>query len=194
MNCDGERSRNNNVLPRAQTLVDSRSVAEASLHVPLPLKWHIYVWPFASMLYPVWIYIYFFKYDAYLGSEEWTFVSLGSIITLHALSFLVCQWSVTLKALFTCVKVGLFERWTNQRKKSFDTEDDDRRMMFVRPRLSRSYLFVTKALGLFVKYIMARSGLRKGYDCGTKIKLMRDMYAKGRYTLLLSTKQVHLES
>ena len=65
----------------------------------------MYVWPFASMLYPVWYYIYTYKYDEYIVSQEWTFVSLGSIVTLHALSFLVCQWSVSIKALFTCVKV-----------------------------------------------------------------------------------------
>ncbi|KAI9310292.1 hypothetical protein BX666DRAFT_2009139 [Dichotomocladium elegans] len=88
----------------AQTLVQSKTIAVASLHRPLPRQWHLYIWPFASMLYPVWTYIYLFKYDIYLGSQEWTFVSLGSIITLHALFFLVCQWSVSIKALFTCVK------------------------------------------------------------------------------------------
>ncbi|KAL9550429.1 hypothetical protein PS6_005553 [Mucor atramentarius] len=56
------------------------------------------------MLYPVFIYVYYNHYDTYLGSEEWTFVALGSIITLHAMTFLVCQWSVDVKALFTCVK------------------------------------------------------------------------------------------
>lgn len=65
----------------------------------------MYVWPFVSMLYPVFIYVYYNHYDTYIGSEEWTFVALGSIITLHAMSFLVCQWSVDVKALFTCVKV-----------------------------------------------------------------------------------------
>lgn len=64
----------------------------------------MYVWPFASMLYPVFFYVYFYHYDTYLGSEEWTFVALGSVITLHAMTFLVCQWSVDVKALFTCVK------------------------------------------------------------------------------------------
>lgn len=66
----------------------------------------MYVWPFASMLYPVFFYVYFYHYDTYLGSEEWTFVALGSVITLHAMTFLVCQWSVDVKALFTCVKVS----------------------------------------------------------------------------------------
>ncbi|KAI9281085.1 P-type ATPase [Sporodiniella umbellata] len=87
-----------------QTLVQSERVASASLLVPLSRQWHFYVWPFFTILYPAFSFAYFYKYDTYLGSEEWTFVALGSIISLHALSFLVCQWSVDLKALFTCVK------------------------------------------------------------------------------------------
>ncbi|OZJ04373.1 hypothetical protein BZG36_03215, partial [Bifiguratus adelaidae] len=41
-------------------------------------------------------------YDRYIGSEEWTFITLGSIATLNALAFLVCQWSVSIKAMLTC--------------------------------------------------------------------------------------------
>ncbi|KAI8357368.1 cation transporting ATPase [Choanephora cucurbitarum] len=85
-------------------LVQSERVASAALYRPLPKHWHLYIWPFVSMFYPVFGYVYFTQYDTYLGSEEWTFVALGSIITLHAMTFLVCQWSVDLKALFTCVK------------------------------------------------------------------------------------------
>ncbi|KAI8364729.1 putative SPF1-P-type ATPase [Radiomyces spectabilis] len=86
-----------------QTLVHSKTIAASSLLTPLPRQWHLYIWPFA-LLYPVWSYFYLFKYDEYLGSQEWTFVTLGSIITLHALAFLVCQWSVAIKAKFTCLK------------------------------------------------------------------------------------------
>ncbi|KAG2230466.1 hypothetical protein INT48_003014 [Thamnidium elegans] len=89
---------------RTQTLVQSERVASAALLRPLPRRWHMYVWPFVSVLYPVFLYVYKNHYDDYLGSEEWTFVALGSIITLHAMTFLVCQWSVDMKALFTCVK------------------------------------------------------------------------------------------
>ncbi|KAI9334056.1 hypothetical protein BD770DRAFT_477535 [Pilaira anomala] len=87
-----------------QTLVQSERVASAALLRPLPRRWHVYIWPFVSVLYPVFLYVYKYHYNDYLGSEEWTFVTLGSIITLHAMSFLVCQWSVDMKALFTCVK------------------------------------------------------------------------------------------
>ncbi|KAI8975231.1 endoplasmic reticulum Ca-transporting P-type ATPase [Mycotypha africana] len=87
-----------------QTLVQSERVQTAALLKPLPRVWHLYVWPFFSMLYPAFIYVYFFHYDTYLGSEEWTFVAIGGIVSLHALTFLACQWSVNLKALFTCLK------------------------------------------------------------------------------------------
>ncbi|RUP50895.1 hypothetical protein BC936DRAFT_137174 [Jimgerdemannia flammicorona] len=89
---------------RPQTLVQSKSIVSASLHNPLPFKWRTYIWPFA-VLYPIWLYVYFFKYETYLGSEEWTFVTLGFICTSHALSFLACQWSVSVNAAFTCIKV-----------------------------------------------------------------------------------------
>lgn len=48
--------------------------------------------------------IYFFKYDEYIGSEEWTFVYLGSLLTLNALTWLCVHWSVNLEALFTATK------------------------------------------------------------------------------------------
>lgn len=60
------------------------------------------------MFYPVFLYVYLYQYDTYIGSEEWTFVTLGSILTLHAMSFLVCQWSVDIKAMFTCLKVSFY--------------------------------------------------------------------------------------
>ncbi|RUS35554.1 hypothetical protein BC938DRAFT_478473 [Jimgerdemannia flammicorona] len=91
------------MLRRPQTLVQSKSIVSASLHNPLPFKWRTYIWPFA-VLYPIWLYVYFFKYETYLGSEEWTFVTLGFICTSHALSFLACQWSVSVNAAFTCIK------------------------------------------------------------------------------------------
>ncbi|ORZ16338.1 cation-transporting ATPase [Absidia repens] len=86
-----------------QTLIQSSRIASASLLVPLARQWHLYVWPFA-ILYPIFLYIYNFEYDVYLGSEEWTFVTLGSIIVMHGLVFLSGQWSISIKAKFTCFK------------------------------------------------------------------------------------------
>ncbi|RIB07790.1 hypothetical protein C2G38_2112725 [Gigaspora rosea] len=84
-------------------IVDARSIRKSSLHIRKPLRWHFYVWPFVC-LYIAWSYIYIYKYDEFIVSEEWTFLTLGSLITMNALIFLSCQWSVRAKALFTCKK------------------------------------------------------------------------------------------
>ncbi|KAG9303466.1 hypothetical protein G9A89_013793 [Geosiphon pyriformis] len=89
-------------------LVNAKSVKESSLHIPKSLKWHAYVWPYLS-LYTAWFYIYLFAYDKYLVSEEWTFLTLGTLITTNALLFLSCQWSVRAKAFLTCKKVTVNE-------------------------------------------------------------------------------------
>ncbi|CAG8712951.1 24317_t:CDS:10, partial [Gigaspora margarita] len=59
-------------------IVDARSIRKSSLHIRKPLRWHFYVWPFVCL------YI--------------------ALITMNALIFLSCQWSVRAKALFTCKK------------------------------------------------------------------------------------------
>ena len=85
-------------------LVSSSLISRISLHNPLPRWAHAYILPFMP-LYPVFAMIYFFKYDEFIGSEEWTFVYFGSLITLNALCWLCVHWSVTLQALFTATKV-----------------------------------------------------------------------------------------
>ncbi|CAG8543740.1 13391_t:CDS:10, partial [Ambispora leptoticha] len=89
-------------------LVKAKSIRQSSLHIPRPLQWHAYVWPFVC-LYIIWLCIYLFAYDEFLASEEWTFLTLGSLITTNALLFLSCQWSVRLKAFFTCKGVKVNE-------------------------------------------------------------------------------------
>jgi len=81
-------------------LVSSSLITRITLHNPLPIWAHAYVLPFVP-LYPLFATIYFFYYDKYIASEEWTFVYFGSIITLNALAWLSIHWSVTLNALFT---------------------------------------------------------------------------------------------
>ena len=89
---------------RSDKLVSSTLISSLSLHNPLPRWAHAYVLPFIP-LYPIFGAVWSFKYDEYIGSEEWTFVYLGSIITLNALTWLFVQWSVTFEALFTATKV-----------------------------------------------------------------------------------------
>ena len=85
-------------------LVSSSLITRISLHNPRPRWAHTYVLPFIP-LYPAFGIIYFFKYDEFIGSEEWTFVYLGTIITLNILCWLCVHWSVNLEALFTATRV-----------------------------------------------------------------------------------------
>src|SRR5277367_4982119 len=89
---------------RSDKLVSSTLISSLSLHNPLPRWAHAYVLPFIP-LYPIFGAVWSFKYDEYIGSEEWTFVYLGTIITLNALTWLFVQWSVTFEALFTATNV-----------------------------------------------------------------------------------------
>lgn len=86
-------------------LVDDTQIKSATLHNPLPLTLHAYVWPF-TIIWPIFIAVYLSteRYDKYLGSQEWTFVWSGSITTLQALAWLTTKWNVNLRALFTSTK------------------------------------------------------------------------------------------
>ncbi|OLL25049.1 Manganese-transporting ATPase 1 [Neolecta irregularis DAH-3] len=53
---------------------------------------HLYIMPF-SILYPIWAYAYYCAYEKYIRSEEWTFVTLGGLITLNTLIWLGGHWS-----------------------------------------------------------------------------------------------------
>ncbi|KAJ1988413.1 putative cation-transporting ATPase 1 [Coemansia sp. RSA 1358] len=86
-------------------LVQSKAVKSATLHRRLPTFQHAYVWPF-TLVYPAWLYVYTLRYDDFLGSQEFTVLSLMIVIMSQALVFLMCQWSVNLYALFTCQSVS----------------------------------------------------------------------------------------
>ena len=88
-------------------LVDDPQVKSASLQNPLPLALHTYIWPFL-ILWPAFFAGYFSDdfYDEYIDGHEWTFVYSGTIITLQSLLWLMTQWNVDLKALFTSTKAG----------------------------------------------------------------------------------------
>lgn len=83
-------------------LVDSSQVKSADLLTPLPWYYHAYVWPFA-IVWPVFLRYYLTPelYDKYIHAPEWTFVWVGTIITVQSLVWLSTNWSVDLKGLFT---------------------------------------------------------------------------------------------
>ena len=83
-------------------LVDNPQIRAASLHNPLPLAAHFYIWPFFA-LWPAFFAYYLSedRYNAYIGAPEWTVLWCGIIISLQALAWLVTKWNVNLDALFT---------------------------------------------------------------------------------------------
>lgn len=83
-------------------LVDDSQVKSATLHNPLPISLHLYVWPFL-IAWPLFTSIYLSdeSYDKYIGGPEWTFVWMGTIITVQGLTWLSTFWNVGLQAIFT---------------------------------------------------------------------------------------------
>ena len=82
--------------------VDS-NVQFITLHTPLPLAFHGYVWPF-MILYSIWVYGAVFVY----GIEEYVeaaFIVLAAIGVLQALVSLSCYWSVHVYSTLTSRKV-----------------------------------------------------------------------------------------
>lgn len=94
-----------NLISHRPRLVDNSQIESASLHNPLPLQLHTYVWPFL-IAWPVFLAIYLSpeRYEAYIQGSEWTFVWAGSIITVQALTWLSTKWSVSVDALFTTTR------------------------------------------------------------------------------------------
>ncbi|KAJ0167144.1 Manganese-transporting ATPase 1 [Colletotrichum tanaceti] len=86
-------------------LVDNPQIRVAELWKPLPTYFHAYVWPFA-ILWPIFLryYLTLELYEKHIASEEWTFVWIGSIVTLQSLVWLSTHWSVNLQALFTATR------------------------------------------------------------------------------------------
>lgn len=83
-------------------LVENSQIQSASLHNPLPLQLHTYVWPFL-IIWPAFLSVFLSptRYEKHIQSSEWTFVWVGGIITIQSLIWLTTHWNVNLKSLFT---------------------------------------------------------------------------------------------
>ncbi|KAK3991110.1 putative type V cation-transporting ATPase [Cladorrhinum sp. PSN332] len=91
----------------ASPLVDNPQIKFAELLRPLPFYQHTYIWPFA-IIWPIFLRYYLSAdlYDKHIGGQEWTFVWVGSIFSIQALTWLCTQWNINLKALFTTKKAA----------------------------------------------------------------------------------------
>ena len=88
-------------------LVKNTQIESATLHNPLPLFLHTYVWPFL-FIWPAFFAFYLSeeRYNTYINGSEWTFVWAGSIITAQSLTWLTTKWNVNIDALFTSTKAA----------------------------------------------------------------------------------------
>ncbi|CAK7270621.1 putative cation-transporting ATPase 1 [Sporothrix epigloea] len=88
-------------------LVDNAQIKSADLLVPLSVHYHAYVWPFV-IAWPIFLVYYLTPelYEKHIGAPEWTFVWVGTIVTLQSLVWLSTNWSVDVKALFTAIKAN----------------------------------------------------------------------------------------
>jgi cation-transporting ATPase 13A1 len=84
--------------------IQSGEIARAELRVSRPLWTHLYAAPFVPF-YPLLAYAYYVKYDDWLRSEEWTFLSCVLLGASHALAFLSTRWSAAARARITTSKV-----------------------------------------------------------------------------------------
>lgn len=91
-------------------LVDNPQIKHAELLRPLPLHFHTYVWPFV-VIWPIFLRYFLTPelYEKHIGAPEWTFVWVGSIITVQSLVWLSTHWSVTLEAIFKSKKIADIE-------------------------------------------------------------------------------------
>jgi cation-transporting ATPase 13A1 len=83
-------------------LVQDAQIKSATLHTPLPLALHTYIWPYL-ILWPIFAAVYLSpdRYDAHIGGSEWTFVFVGSILSAQILTWLTTKWSVNMRTTFT---------------------------------------------------------------------------------------------
>lgn len=78
----------------------------------LPTKLHAYSL-YAYIAYPLLLFVYINRYEQLLGSEEYSFILVIGTCAFHALLFLVTQWSLSLRMLFTARSVGSLSEATH---------------------------------------------------------------------------------
>ncbi|GME88565.1 unnamed protein product [Ambrosiozyma monospora] len=89
----------------AQDLINSDTIESSQLLAPKPFLMKPYVFPFL-ILYPIYLHFYLNEYDTYFVGKEWTFVYTLTLVSLHALVWLLPHWNLDLRAKFKYVKVN----------------------------------------------------------------------------------------
>lgn len=96
----------------SKSFVSSPIVKDSRLLVPRPFFTRPYTLPFFP-LYATFAQIYYTQYDKYIKGPEWTFVYLGTIVSLNILVWLIPSWNVKLASFFNYVKTDNIEEATH---------------------------------------------------------------------------------
>lgn len=86
-------------------IVDSDTVEYSQLLIPKPVLLRPYVFPFL-VIYPLYFNLYSSYYDIYFVGREWTFIYTLSLVSIHALIWLLPRWNLDLKVSFQYTKVN----------------------------------------------------------------------------------------
>lgn len=89
----------------AESFVASSIVRDSRLLVPKPLISRPYTLYFLP-LYATFAHLYIQQYDRYIQGPEWTFVYLGTIISLNILVMLMPSWNIGIAAGFEYAAAG----------------------------------------------------------------------------------------
>lgn len=98
-------------LTRNLPSITSPEIERITLHNPIDIPFRLYVSPFLS-LYPLLYYAYYYKYDEWIKSEEWTFVYCVLLGAGHALSFLGTRWNMSFRMIVECTTAESLEQAT----------------------------------------------------------------------------------
>lgn len=80
-------------------IVDSETVEYSQLLAPKQNIFKPYVWPFL-IIYPIYYRLYSQYYDIYFVGREWTFIYTLSVVSIHALIWLLPRWNLDIKVKF----------------------------------------------------------------------------------------------
>ncbi|KAG7928614.1 hypothetical protein KL925_000795 [Ogataea polymorpha] len=87
-----------------QDLINSDTIESSQLLKRKPLVLKPYVLPFLA-IYPVYYSLYANHYDKYFVGREWTFVYTLTLVSIHALVWLLPRWNLDVNVNFKYIRV-----------------------------------------------------------------------------------------
>ena len=165
--------------------IKSQSIKSISLHNSIPLQFRIYsLW---FIFYPFFIYAYYFNYDTYLKSEEWTFLACLFVFGGQALCWLGGRWGMNWRTLTECTNAKSLSNASLVRVNPFEHRGESELVPLNKANDQISFIYQSD------KYIYNKdvnSFIRLPFPSDSKPKIKTFKHSKG----LLSSQVKCLES